>query len=139
MELGDVDEIASIEQSYPSPWFSPSLYKELSRPNSTQLVACTDKGSPHGWLCASIVGSEAELLKITVSSASRREGIGTLLLSHLEKNLKALQVDSLFLEVRSQNNTALEFYVKFGFFQVGLRRKYYSLPDDDAVILKKNI
>lgn len=136
---GDVVEVAKIEQFYLSPWSSSSLYKELSRPNSTQLVTCTDNDLPHGWLCASIVGSEAELLKITISSTRRRKGIGTLLLSHLEQDLKALAVDSIFLEVRSQNDAALEFYLKFGFFQVGLRRKYYSLPDDDAAILKKNI
>lgn len=139
MMPGDVGEIARIEQSYPSPWSLPSLHKELSRPNSIQLVACTDTGLLYGWLCASIVGSEAELLKITISSSCRRKGVGTLLLSHLEQDLKVLEVDSLFLEVRSQNDTALKFYLKFGFFQVGLRRKYYSLPDDDAVILKKNI
>ena len=139
MMPGDVDGIAKIEQSYPSPWPTVSLHKELSKPNSTQLVSCAATGVLQGWLCASIVGSEAELLKITISSTCRRKGVGTILLSHLEQDLKALEVDSLFLEVRSQNDAALKFYLKFGFFQVGLRRKYYSLPDDDAVILKKNI
>jgi ribosomal-protein-alanine N-acetyltransferase len=38
-----------------------------------------------------------------------------------------------FLEVRPSNQSAISLYKKFGFFEVGRRKKYYG--DEDAIMM----
>jgi ribosomal-protein-alanine N-acetyltransferase len=40
------------------------------------------------------------------------------------------------LEVRASNAAALALYQRYGFSTTGLRRAYYSVPVEDAVLLE---
>ena len=42
------------------------------------------------------------------------------------------------LEVNSKNQPAIELYQKFGFKQIGIRKKYYNMVDD-AIIMQKEL
>jgi len=137
-ELLDLESIEKIEQSSYSPYSLSQLCSELEQKNSLLLVAVY---GPRviGWCSSRLIPPEAELLKIAVLPDFRRQGIAALLLCHLEQKLAGNNVTDVYLEVRSMNETAIKFYLKFGFFQVGLRKKYYSSPQDDALIYKKEI
>jgi ribosomal-protein-alanine N-acetyltransferase len=41
------------------------------------------------------------------------------------------------LDVRRSNETAQALYEKFGFVRVGVRRRYYSDNQEDAIMMKK--
>lgn len=41
----------------------------------------------------------------------------------------------VLLEVRASNDPALALYSSMGFQKVGLRRRYYSKPEEDAVLM----
>lgn len=43
--------------------------------------------------------------------------------------------ESVLLEVRASNEPALALYTSMGFRQVGLRKRYYSNPEEDAVLM----
>lgn len=103
-----------------------------------QFVAIDDNHLV-GWCCGMVVVDEAELLKIVVHSSRRRKGVGQALLSHLEQTMLSAGCSSIFLEVRSHNDSALKFYLKYGYYQVGFRKNYYSLPTDDAIIMRKDL
>ncbi|MDP6666891.1 MAG: ribosomal protein S18-alanine N-acetyltransferase [Dehalococcoidia bacterium] len=78
---------------------------------------------------------EAHLVIIGLREIDRRKGIGELLLiSGLEQ---AVENNSrvVTLEVRQSNEPAIELYRKYGFQEVGLRRRYYSDNGEDAVIM----
>ncbi len=128
-----------IESSSPSPWSLSQLRLELQRANGVQLAARISE-TVAGWCCAwNVTEEEAELLKIAVAQEHRRKGIASTLLEKLETQLEGRGTRSIFLEVRSQNSIALKFYLKSGYFQVGLRKRYYSSPEDDAIVLKKEL
>lgn len=61
-------------------------------------------------------------------------GLGSDLLSRSISSLSEL-VTEINLEARSKNLTAIQLYNKFGFNKVGIRKNYYKLPDDDAILL----
>jgi ribosomal protein S18 acetylase RimI-like enzyme len=65
--------------------------------------------------------------------------VGRSLLECLFGELQKRNVTSLFLEVRSNNRTAFNFYERHGFFCVGSRPGYYADPPDSAMILRKNL
>ena len=81
------------------------------------------------------IPDEGELLNIAVRQDSRGQGIGTRLMEELIRASKPLGVRSVFLEVRESNLTARGLYEKFGFRQTGLRRNYYQMPQENAVIM----
>ena len=78
---------------------------------------------------------EAHVVVIGLREADRSKGVGEMLLiSGIEQ---AIENGSrvITLEVRKSNKVAIELYSKYGFQEVGLRRRYYSDNGEDAVIM----
>ena len=46
-------------------------------------------------------------------------------------------INSIFLEVRRDNEPAKRLYEKHGFTAVGLRKNYYTAPICDAIIYRR--
>ena len=136
LDLGAVEE---IEDCTLSGWSLPSLQRELAVSQALCLVA-EEAQLVMGWCACRRIWPEAELLRIAVAEQQRKKGVGSLLLRNLCGDLRQQYYSSLFLEVRSQNETALDFYRRHGFQRVGMRRGYYAEPYyDDALLLKLEI
>jgi ribosomal-protein-alanine N-acetyltransferase len=45
----------------------------------------------------------------------------------------------IYLEVRSSNSAAQTFYKRFGFRVAVLRKKYYTNPIEDAVVMMREL
>jgi len=88
-----------------------------------------------GFLVARRVGNEAEILNFAVRAQSRRRGIGKVLLREGLAWAGTFSADRLFLEVRASNTVALQFYQRHGFQLAGRRPRYYSNPQEDALVL----
>ncbi len=78
---------------------------------------------------------ESHVVIIGMREADRRKGIGEqLLISAIEQSVEnGSRV--VTLEVRASNEAAIELYRKYGFQEVGLRRRYYSDNGENAVIM----
>lgn len=135
----DLPRIAEIEQEYPSPWTPAQLLSECTYADAISLVAENSSRKIIGWCTVRFVPPESELLKIAVRSDRRGEGIAGLLLEEVFQSLSSISIECIFLEVRSRNRSALQLYYKNGFVQVGERADYYSDPQDNALILKKDL
>ncbi len=139
MRPEDLAAVAGIEGESQSPWSLLSLRRELQVGQGICLVAEAAASGVIGWCCCRTILPEAELLKIAVAEKQRKKGIGSILLAHLLDDLRGRGYSALFLEVRSRNAEALNFYGRHGFRQVGKRLKYYADPSDDALIYKRDI
>ena len=139
MVQADLGGVTDIERKTLTPWSVVSLAQELEIPQAIQNVAEAADAQILGWCACRVIWPEAELLKIAVKKENRGRGIGRSLFEHLVCELQKRKVVSLFLEVRSNNRTALDFYEKHGFLRVGSRPGYYTDPPDSAMILKKNL
>jgi ribosomal-protein-alanine N-acetyltransferase len=87
-----------------------------------------------GFLVAQRVDAEWELENIVVAETARRRGVGTRLLNELVTKARAEQGSRIFLEVRESNQRARALYQKAGFKETGLRKSYYSKPEEDAIL-----
>lgn len=139
MTSDDIDAVVLIEQQSVSSWSKEQVSKELDYGKSVSYCAVSEPDACVGWCTARLIGDEAELLKIAVRNDSKRSGIGSSLIDHLVTTLHARCVEDLFLEVRSQNISAIHFYTRLGFQEVGRRKGYYKNPDDDGLLFKKKI
>jgi [ribosomal protein S18]-alanine N-acetyltransferase len=87
-----------------------------------------------GFLVAQGVDAQWELENIVVAETARRRGVGTRLLEELVTKARAEQGSRIFLEVRESNQSARALYRKAGFKETGLRKSYYSKPEEDAIL-----
>lgn len=77
---------------------------------------------------------ELEIYNIAVHPDERRQGLAKRLVGLVLEAARALNLERALLEVREGNAAARALYVGLGFSQCGLRRAYYSAPDEDAVL-----
>ncbi|GAB5045946.1 ribosomal protein S18-alanine N-acetyltransferase [Thermodesulfovibrio sp. TK110] len=139
-ELKEKDFPAVLEiskQSFSVPWSLKSFMSEFLNPQSILKVA-EFNGEIAGYIVLRIILDEAELLSIAVKPKLRRKGIATELMRNVLDEIKNF-VKSCFLEVRVSNTQAISFYEKMGFKKVGVRKKYYVLPEEDAIIMKLDL
>jgi ribosomal-protein-alanine N-acetyltransferase len=78
---------------------------------------------------------EAELYQIAVDETARRRGVADLLIKDALEFAEKNNLISIYLEVRKSNTPAIRLYKKHGFTVAGHRRKYYSYPTEDAVVM----
>ncbi len=81
------------------------------------------------------VMDEAHVVIIGNRPGDRRKGIGELLLISGMEAATAHGSRVVTLEVRSSNEAARALYRKYGFREVGVRKRYYADNNEDAVIM----
>ena len=85
-----------------------------------------------GYIGIEEISGEKHIINTAVHPDYRRQGVGQLLIKRI-LNKK----DIFFLEVRVSNQPAIKLYEKFGFKNVGLRKKYYQDNSEDAIIMRR--
>lgn len=78
---------------------------------------------------------ESHLTSIAVRHSHRHQGIGEMLLIAVIKLSLQMKAQVLTLEVRASNHSAQALYAKYGFKNVGIRRRYYTDNSEDAVVM----
>ena len=78
---------------------------------------------------------EGHVTNIAVSPTHRRRGLGARLLLDTIRIALTKKARALTLEVRVSNVEARVLYQRFGFAPVGVRPKYYTVNNEDALIM----
>jgi len=134
----DIKTITEIENmSYPDPWSEKMFESELHLDFSNFFVMLYS-GEIIGYVCFWDIQNEAHLTNLTVRKQFRGKGLGSKLLSYALERAVPLNDRKIFLEVRVNNLAAMRLYDKFGFKQIGIRKKYYS-NRDDALVMEKTL
>ncbi len=81
------------------------------------------------------MAGEAHIVSIAVRETYRGQGVGELLMLGAVEMALRRGCEVLTLEVRVSNEAAQRLYEKYGFKNVGLRRRYYSDNGEDAYIM----
>ena len=133
----DGAEIAALEAAvFPDPWQERDII-DLITTEGAMCFTAVDGDRVVAYFLGRLIPPEGELYRIAVIPEKRQRGVGYRLLDYAYKTSKGRGLESLFLEVRSQNVPAIKLYEAYGFERIGLRRRYYKNPDDDAIIMLK--
>ncbi|MEK6687627.1 MAG: ribosomal protein S18-alanine N-acetyltransferase [Gemmatimonadota bacterium] len=132
----DTDALLDLERAcFSDPWSEPGMREVLGAPSTIALAA--DTGSVlSGYAVARSVAGAAEILTFGVLPRFHRRGIARELLSELLARLGSAGVTEVWLEVRISNWPARTLYESSGFRVAGMRRAYYRLPIEDAVVYR---
>ena len=133
--IDDVKDIANIENnSFSTPW-SEKAIRESMDAGTIFYVACLNNKIV-GYMGLSKIVGEGYVTNIAVLPEYRRLGIGEKILGYVIDNTKA-ELEFISLEVRVSNIAAISLYEKFGFERTGLRKRFYTNPQEDAIIMTK--
>jgi ribosomal-protein-alanine N-acetyltransferase len=133
LTYSDLPKVMAIERrAFPTPWSLSMFVLELSKPSGICLAAFADS-QLLGYLVCSRYAEAYHLMNIAVDPEHRRQGVARALIDAM---LDRAGLDANFtLEVRVSNAAAIALYERFGFRNVGTRRRYYQDTGEDAIIM----
>ena len=88
-----------------------------------------------GFLAARVAADEMEILNLAVDPDERGRGVGSALLGTAIEFARRSGSRRAFLEVRESNRRAQRFYERHGFAVFGRRSRYYTHPEEDALLM----
>lgn len=127
-EINDTKTIYNIFSETLTPWSEENIKSSIQK---DFVLLLGEKGV----IVMSKVLDECEVLNFAVCKDERGKGYGkTLLTAALDSDFA--KNTSVFLEVRKSNIAAISLYEKVGFCKMGERKRYYTNPLEDAVLMR---
>jgi len=138
MTEDDLEAVERIEQHvFLSPWSHRAFLYELKENQfALPLVAVVDERI-RGYIVAWIVADELHIGTVAVDETWRRRGVAKILLEKIFRIANERQCTRAYLEVRRSNESAQKLYERLGFHAVGVRQKYYTPQQEDAIVMAK--
>lgn len=139
-ERVDLLEVYRLEQRcFPSPWPYQAFLAHLEAPG---FLLATIDGEIAGYIVADIrdsfTGTVGHVKDLAVAPDFRRRGIGRNLLESGLAELRGAGAGSVSLEVREENDAALELYRQMGFSPERTEPGYYE-DGTDAVVMSRRL
>ena len=137
MQEEDAEAVAIIEkENFSRPWTEEGLQGAIKKENTYYLCAFVDEVLV-GYIGMWIAVDEGEITNVSVKKEYQGQKIGGRLMEELLQKGEEEGVTAYFLEVRSSNRAAIALYSRFGFKQVGVRKKFYEDPVEDGIVMCK--
>ena len=130
----DVDLCFELDSNTISLWSKKQWTNEFNK-SSKNIFGLLLFGEIIGVCVYQIVLDQAEINYFSVKEKFRGLGYGTRLILFLINQCEIAGVKSLLLEVSDENLIAKNFYNKFDFLTVGVRKNYYK--DGSNALLKE--
>ncbi len=137
--------VALDQRCFGGLWTLEGYRRELESPNSEMFVikpspseAADSESRPPALLglgCYWAILEEAHITILAIAPEYQRQGLGQTLLLALLASAHQRGLERATLEVSESNPAALALYQKYGFTEVGRRRRYYAATGEDALIL----
>ncbi len=142
MRAVDVPAVMEIERaSFEAGWPATAFERELSQNQMARYIVAEWAGgqgrarSIAGFAGLWLMLDEAHVVTVAVLPHLRGRGIGRLLVHGLIGLARDSAMAVATLECRVSNEVARRLYAGYGFYEVGVRKRYYSDNQEDAVIM----
>ena len=137
LDISCVDELSALENiCFSDPWTKEQLEGSLI---SGTFFGAFENELMCGYAGFYIAADCCEILNICVSPDMRRKGLGKALLLKAEKEAIDKGCKGVYLELRKSNLQAKSLYVSNGYAFDCIRKNYYKNPEEDAVLMHKDI
>ena len=138
MEREHLEDVAELERiCFSTPWTYENLSDELDNDTAYFFVAL-DNDKLVGYIGVSVISDSCFVNNIAVYPEYRRQGVGKALMKIAILTADAMGTGFISLEVRESNYAAISLYRSLGFEEMGLRKDFYRLPKEHALIMTKN-
>lgn len=132
----DLRLVAALEAAvFGDPWSEVAFRDLLALDHIHGIVAEDLDSHLVGYAVCSCAADEGEILNVAVAEEARGAGIGAALVAGSLAWLAGRGAAKVFLEVRRSNAAAIAMYHRSGFATVSVRKDYYRMPAEDAVVM----
>ena len=140
MTVEDIDAIHEIETAcFKTPWSKESFRHEIEENQCARYVVVREDGRAIAYAGVWFILDEGHITNIAVHPERRGMGYGEM----VTKAMIQLAADSgmsvVTLEVRRSNTIAQNLYHKFGFIDVGYRKRYYENSEDALIMFLEHM
>ncbi|GAA3128493.1 ribosomal protein S18-alanine N-acetyltransferase [Nonomuraea salmonea] len=141
MTEADLPAVMEIERvTFPLDAWSEGMMRgeldEIPRTRHYVVALVDDEIVAYAGLAAA--ADQADVQTIAVLEKHQRNGIGSAMLTELLAEARRRGAREIFLEVRADNPRAQSVYRRFGFEEIGTRRRYYD-DGTDAIMMRKRL
>ncbi|MFW9793725.1 MAG: GNAT family N-acetyltransferase [Candidatus Thorarchaeota archaeon] len=148
VRLEDLDEIMEIERKCFLVAWEYTVYLRICLengrvPSNENDMLLMDVFEKDGQIVGYVVwetntqSKRGHILNLAIIEDERRQGYGSMLIQHVEENLKRAGMISTYLEVRESNIPARSLYEAFGYVISDRIAGYYF--DEDAIEYSKSL
>jgi ribosomal-protein-alanine N-acetyltransferase len=132
----DIPSIMQIEQASASAahWGEQRYRDMFSNSAPRRLTLVVEELGIAGFLVAASESADWEIENVVIQEGARRRGMGRALILDLLARARKENANSVQLEVRESNVPARQLYLNLGFRQIARRPRYYSHPEEDAIL-----
>lgn len=135
----DIEVIAKLERDiFSDAWTKQSIH-ETSGQSQAFITVAEEDGDVNAYCIIYHVMDEGEIARVAVDEKHRGQGVGRELLDYTCEICREKGVTRLLLDVREGNMNARNFYRKYGFVEDGIRKNFYQMPVEHAILMSKTI
>ena len=138
MTLEDLEQMKNTLYSDFDNFWSYNVLKQELVNDKTKYIIAKEKNEVVGFAGISVIFDEATLNNIVVKKSCRGKGIGEMLETLIDL-CSDMNLKTFTLEVNVENTPAIKLYEKFGFKNLGIRKKYYNNTTDAYIMTKYDI
>ena len=132
----DLRHVLRIESRvFPEPWSVAVFNSELALRKGRLYRAVWDSDEMAGYIGFMMVDDEAHMTTIATTPDYQRRGIATTMIVDCIDTLRADGIKHISLEVAANNEPAQALYRRFGFAPVAVRKNYYPVTGQDALVM----
>jgi len=134
-----IEDISQIDKlCFVDPWLKRTFIEELSAPCTLNLVAVAPNKNTQtlGYCLCRVITDECTINRLAVYPDNQRCGIASHLLKALLHHADSRGARSCFIEVRAGNSAAQRLYEHHGFKRIGIRKAYYQIGNEDAILMQ---
>ena len=133
----DLPAILAIEAaSFSAPWTEEMFRWELEQAGTGCAWVARRGERVVGYLFTWVVGGEFHINNIAVAPEDRGQGVADALMRVGLEAAVTRGARVALLEVREGNTPARALYARWGFAVAGRRKRYYSHPTEDALLMR---
>ena len=132
----DLRHLLPIEAAvFPEPWSAGVFNSELALRRGRLYRAAWHGVQMAGYIGFMMVDDEAHMTTIATSPGFQRQGVATTMIVDGIRTLRAGGIKHISLEVAANNEPAQALYRRFGFAPVAVRKNYYPVTGQDALVM----
>ena len=138
LRAGDTAEFAACAalecELFPDEPWSAQSFADTAAAETGYLLCTFAEDRLIGYFAGTCAAGSGEILRVATVPAFRRQGIAADLIWYYLAEMKPAEV---FLEVRASNADAISLYRHYDFKEVGVRKRFYHDPTEDAIVMKR--
>lgn len=136
MTVGDLDQVMLLELAcFSVPWTKQAFESELVNNQLAHYIVIEEDNQIIGYGGVWYIMDEGHITNVAIHPQHRKRGLGKTLVKGMISDAMHHQIKHMTLEVRKSNIAAITLYERMGFETAGVRPKYYTDNNEDALIM----